>query len=245
MRKIHIRFFLLPGVLYLLQACSSTRVIVQNEQKQFLTQPELRSAHVGICVYDETAATFLYKYQSDKYFTPASNTKLFSLYAGLKYLGDSLPGIRYVERDTDILILPTGDPTLLHPDYLSQPVIDFLKQKKRNIYIDDACWQDKALGAGWSWDDYNDDYSQERNALPVYGNIIKWAQTQQDDGSFISFSIPEINWKVNFNTDTGTKKFVVRRSLGENIFEITQGTEKYKGQYVPFVTHGIGSAVEL
>ncbi|MBS1932857.1 MAG: D-alanyl-D-alanine carboxypeptidase [Bacteroidetes bacterium] len=243
MRIKYILVFVMPVIL--LQACSTTKHVIQNTEEELPQQPELKSAHVGVCVYDETANIFLYKYQSDKYFTPASNTKLFSLYAGLKYLGDSLIGIRYLERDTDILILPTGDPTLLHPDYLSQPVIDFLKSKKRNIYINDANWKDRALGAGWSWDDYNDDYSQERNALPVYGNTIRWAQTQQDDGSFISFSIPEINWKVNFNVDTSAKKFFVRRSLGENIFEITQGTEKYKEQYVPFVTHSIESAVEL
>src|SRR5579871_1990463 len=141
MRKNYILLVLLPVIL--MQACSTTKIAAQNLQQELQSQPELKSAHVGICVYDETANTFLYKYQSDKYFTPASNTKLFSLYAGLKYLGDSLTGIRYLERDTDILILPTGDPTLLHPDYLSQPVIDFLKSKKRNIYIDDANWQDR------------------------------------------------------------------------------------------------------
>ena len=163
----------------------------------------------------------------------------------MKYLGDSLIGIRYIERDTDILIVPTGDPTLLQPDFMKQPVIDFLKWKKRNIYISGANWKEQALGAGWSWDDYNDDYMVERSPMPAYGNVIKWAQTQQADSSFISYSVPDVNWKVNFNIDSTSRKFFVKRKLAENIYEITQGTEKYKTQDVPFVTNVLESAVEL
>src|ERR1700754_3738544 len=64
-----------------------------------LQQPGIRSAQVGISLYDPAAAVFKFNYQGDKYFIPASNTKLFSLYAGLKYLGDALVGMRY--RITD------------------------------------------------------------------------------------------------------------------------------------------------
>jgi D-alanyl-D-alanine carboxypeptidase/D-alanyl-D-alanine-endopeptidase (penicillin-binding protein 4) len=221
-------------------SCTAQKNVSKHDYDNLLNDSSLQSAHVGICVFDETANTYLYNYQSDKYFVPASNTKLFSLYAGMKYLGDSLIGIRYIERDTDILILPTGDPTLLHPDFLKQPVIEFLKWKKRNIYIASASWREEPRGAGWSWDDY-----KERSPMPVYGNVIRWAQTQQADSSFISFSIPDVNWKVNFTADSTSKKFSVKRKFAENIFEITQGTEKYKEQDVPFVTNGLESAVEL
>ncbi len=229
----------------LLVSCATQKSITKHDYDNLLSDSSLQSAHVGICVFDETSNTYLYNYQSDKYFVPASNTKLFSLFAGIKYLGDSLIGIRFLERDTDILILPTGDPTLLHPDYMKQPVVDFLNWKKRNIYISGANWKEQSLGAGWSWDDYNDDYMVERSPMPVYGNVIRWAQTQQADGSFISYSVPDVNWKVNFNIDSTSKIFYVKRKLAENIYEITQGTEKDKTQDVPFVTNGLESAVEL
>ena len=61
-------------------------------EDSLLTRPELVAGQVGICVYDPAKATYIYNYQGDKYFIPASNTKLFTLYAGLKYLGDSLVG---------------------------------------------------------------------------------------------------------------------------------------------------------
>jgi len=229
-------------VTIVLQACSPSHLLPEAANQELLQVAELRTAHIGICVFDPAKNSFLYDYQGEKYFVPASNTKLFSLYAGMKYLGDSLIGIRYIKRDTDILVLPTGDPTLLHRDFPRQPVVDFLKNK--NIYINDANWKEIALGAGWSWDDYNDDYMVERSAMPVYGNFIQWAQSQQEDSSFSSFSIPDINWKVDFADSTG-KNFFVRRELNENVFTITEGKEKYKDQDVPFVTHGLKSAVEL
>lgn len=238
-------FLSLISYFLFLVSCTVQKNTLKHYYNDLLSDSSSQSAHIGIFVFDETANTGLYNYQGNKYFVPASNTKLFSLYAGMKYLGDSLIGIRYIERDTDILILPTGDPTLLHPDFQKQPVVEFLKWKKRNIYIAGANWREQALGAGWSWDDYNDDYMVERSPMPVYGNVIKWAQARQADSSFISFSVPDVNWKVNFTTDTSSKEFFVKRKLSENIFEITQGTEKYKEQDVPFVTNGLGSAVEL
>jgi D-alanyl-D-alanine carboxypeptidase/D-alanyl-D-alanine-endopeptidase (penicillin-binding protein 4) len=242
-KKIFHSLFFISCFLFLV-SCASQKSIPKPDYDDLLNTPALQSAHVGISVFDATSNQQLLDYQGNKYFTPASNTKLFSLYAGMKYLGDSLIGIRYIERDTDILILPTGDPTFLHPDYLKQPVVDFLKWKNRNIYIADANWKDEAWGASWSWDDYNYDYMAERSPMPVYGNAIKWAQTQVADGSFSSFSIPDVNWKVVFSTDT-SKKFFVKRKLAENVFEITEGKEKYKEQLVPFVTNVLESAVEL
>jgi D-alanyl-D-alanine carboxypeptidase/D-alanyl-D-alanine-endopeptidase (penicillin-binding protein 4) len=56
------------------------------------------------------------------------------LYAGLKNLGDSLPAIRYYEKDTGIYLQPTGDPSFLHPDFKKQPVVDFL-QKTTNPFL--------------------------------------------------------------------------------------------------------------
>jgi D-alanyl-D-alanine carboxypeptidase/D-alanyl-D-alanine-endopeptidase (penicillin-binding protein 4) len=245
---------LFTGYLLLVFAsCTTQKKIAQPAPAGLPEDPAMASAHIGICVYDPGENKFLYKYQSDKYFTPASNTKLFSLYAGLRYLGDSLTGVRYFERDTELVILPTGDPTLLHPDYHWQPVIDFLKKSGKSISVANPDWKEEAWGAGWSWDDYNGDYAAERSPMPVYGNVIRWVQQSQKQGNQQAgfgaspsvYSLPEVNWKVKFSPDTGARNFYVKRALDENIFEITEGTDSFKTQDVPFVTHGLLSAVEL
>jgi D-alanyl-D-alanine carboxypeptidase/D-alanyl-D-alanine-endopeptidase (penicillin-binding protein 4) len=114
-----------------------------------INSPALKSAHVGVLVYDDSLKQDIAAYQEERYFVPASNTKLFSLYAGLKYLGDSLVGIRYEENDTAVFVFPSGDPSLLHPDFMQQPVVDFLKKTPKKIYIVDSAWQEEPLGPGW------------------------------------------------------------------------------------------------
>jgi D-alanyl-D-alanine carboxypeptidase/D-alanyl-D-alanine-endopeptidase (penicillin-binding protein 4) len=256
-KRIGIMKNFLPNLLLIIfltqEACTSSRTIVATADGSLAQQPDLRLAHVGICVFDPANSAYLFRYQADKYFVPASNTKLFSLYAGMKWLGDSIPGIGYVENDTAILLLPSGDPTFLHPDFATQPVVSFLKSNKKNLYLTDGGWKEQALGPGWSWDDYNDDYMVERSPLPVYGNVIRWVEEKQRDekqsGDFDStttvYSIPDINWKVEFSKDTSSKRFFVKRHQAENNFELTLGKERYKFQDVPFVTGGIASAIEL
>ncbi|MBU3744890.1 MAG: peptidase S13, partial [Sediminibacterium sp.] len=101
-----------------LNACSVTQAIRQTAQQQILSQPELQPAHVGIAVMDAATGNYLYNYQSDKYFIPASNTKLYTCFAAMKYLGDSIISMRYVDKGAGVIELEgNGDPTFLHPGF--------------------------------------------------------------------------------------------------------------------------------
>ena len=246
-----------------LTACSSSRRLTDNvdhiekaektDRNDLFNQAPFQGAHVGVYVYDVAADKYLYNYQSDKYFVPASNTKLFTLYAGLKYLKDSLPGMYYRETADTFFIFPSGDPTLLHPDFKKQPVIEKLQKLKKPLVIVNNAWKDEAFGMGWAWDDYNDSYMPERSALPVYGNTIKWIQVSQkntqpelhDSMQTFVYSDPEVDWKVRFIEDTANKTFKVKRRKDENFFEVSQGKESYKEQLVPFITNGLSSAILL
>ena len=238
----------------LLTACSPTRLISDNAVS-FLKDPTLASAHVGIHIYDIDAAKTIYDFQGDKYFVPASNTKIVSCYAALKFLGDSLVSAEVAENDTAVYVKPKGDPTLLHPDYKNQPVISVLQHAAKPVYLVPPEGSITPFGPGWSWSDYNYAYSAERSAFPVYGNIVKWVQertgeapTQENvmDESIAVYSLPEVNWKVRFNTDTSVKNFYVQRERVENIFTISQGREQKKiEQEVPFVTGGLQAAIDL
>lgn len=241
-------YCLLPIAYCLLTTSCSIQQKISKAAQKVIKDSSLLTAHVGISVYDPVSGKYWYNYQGDKYFVPASNTKIPTCYAAMKYLGDSLKCFLSMENDTAILILPAGDPTFLHPDYKLQPAFDFLKQSKKKIYTADIKWKSEALGSGWSWNDYNESYMAERSPMPIYGNLLKWVQEKVNNNGmtpFAIYSIPEINWPVNFNIDAKAKNFDVKRKIGENEFELTQGTEKYKELYVPFVTHGIKTSVEL
>lgn len=237
----------------LFAACSPSASIRKKAAQHLFSREPFISSHTGISVYDVARGKSVYDYNGNKYFLPASNTKLFTLYAAFKYLSDSLPGLQYDDSGDTLFIYPTGDPSLLQPEFKKQPVIDFLKDTRKPVMVVTAAWDDEALGAGWSWDDYSDDYMPERSILPVYGNVIRWHQVSQkntqpelfDSLQTFIYSDPEVNWKVRFKEDRSNQIFSVKRKRDENLFEISQGKELEKEADVPFITNGVGSALEL
>ena len=156
---------------FLLISCSLSKQINKQANTILLKDTVISTGHTGISLYEPATGKYWYNYDATKNFVPASNVKLFSLYAGMKYLGDSLIGLRYQSQDTGIIIYPTGDPSFLHPDFKQQPVFDFLKNKS-NLRYSPAHFTE-ALGAGWAWDDYNDNYMVQRSELPIYGNLTR------------------------------------------------------------------------
>lgn len=247
-----LKFFLHTCCLLLVTSCMAQKTAKKNTPlHDLLADTTFRSAHIGVSIYDPIARKYLYNYQGDKYFVPASNVKIATCYAAMKYLKHILPGIRYYENDTAVYLVPTGDPSFLHRDFLFQPVFDFLKKQTKKIYITDSNWKDKELGHGWSWDDFSDEYMVERNSFPVYGNTLKWVQEKirsnevSPEESFSIYSDPEVNWKVKFEPDSGDRKFKVSRDRYSNIFKVSEGNEPYKEMIVPFIVNGLSSALEL
>ena len=160
--------FLLLIILY---SCSPASRISRQALTQVIEDSALKNAHVGIQIFDPAANKILYSYQSDKYFVPASNTKIPTCYAALKYLPDSLVSYYYSISADTIHIQPTGDPTFLHPDFVIQPSFSFL-QNFRFIKIEDAGFN-QFLGSGWSWNDYQEYYMAQRSLMPLYGNVVR------------------------------------------------------------------------
>ncbi|MCO5242167.1 MAG: D-alanyl-D-alanine carboxypeptidase [Chitinophagaceae bacterium] len=247
-----LRIVILFSGVVLLISCSVSRKIQKLADKDLFNDTLLTDAHTGIAVFDAGANQFLYKYQAEKYFIPASNVKLFSLYAGMKYLYDSVVGLRYKETEDTLFIEPAGDPTFLHPDFSRQPVFEFLKKQSKPIAVITNNWKSESLGEGWMWDDYNHAYMTERSSFPVYGNVIRWMQVRDSSsiaamarGEAFIYSEPDINWKVNFSDDTTAKIFSVRRALTENKYFITQGQELNAQQQVPFITNGLYATLDL
>lgn len=241
--------------LLLLSACTTSKKGFTDVRQQLLGNKALETAHTGISIFDPAEGKYLINYQADKYFVPASNTKIPTCYAAMKYLGDSLVAFRYMQDDTAVYLLPAGDPTLLHRDYKRQPAINWLRAQHKNIYVADNNWKDSHWGLGWSWTDYLESYMPERSPLPVYGNVLRWIKTEtkdpysEEDGDdemvATVFSEPPVNWPVNFSINETDTSFFVDRALGENVFTINEGKEKQRQFDMPFVTHGLRSALEL
>lgn len=130
---------------------------------------------MGFMLLDPESDKVLVDINSDKYFIPASNTKLFTFYTSYSILGDELVnGLNYLEKGDSLIFWGTGDPGLLHPDLDNEVAINFLRASDKDLYLLDNFGQVDAFGPGWSWDWYNYYYATERSALPVYGNIVRF-----------------------------------------------------------------------
>jgi len=238
---IHIYLAVIVCFSLLLASCSIRQRITKDVTHTILNDSSFINAHTGICIYDPASSKYLCNYQSNKYFTPASNTKLFTCYAAMKHLGDSLAGLRYDIQNGNITILGTGDPTFLHPDFKNQPVYDFLKKQVRIAYLDDPFLRSfSPLGKGWAWDDYQEDYMAERSEFPIYGNVATFYM-QGDSVTvsppfFYNSAIHYCNQTIRSVDDLHFK--IVRPFEGNNFHGLGEllNTPTFSKQSIPFKT---------
>ena len=194
-----------------LSGCSVSHYL-KHEIKNSLV---LSQQHTGVSISNLTGSKAVASYQSDKYFNPASNTKLFSFYAGLCALGDSLPGIEYLEWGELLIIRGTGDPSLLHPDLPRSAVLDFLKNRKEQIFFSPVNFKDQRYGPGWALSDYNDYYQPELSAMPVYGNIARFTGITDK-----IFKVRPTFWSKSMVADTAVSG--IRRDEFQNLFRYSE-----------------------
>ena len=137
-------------------------------------QSEVLSKHfVGFGLYDPKRKEYLYSNHADKYFTPASNTKILTLYSALNILGDRIATAKYYKTNDTIFLWGLGDPGFLNPRLPSQETDAWIFGQKDIVYnVSDYLYQDLNFGSGWAWDDYRYAYQAEKSFWPVYGNLL-------------------------------------------------------------------------
>ncbi|MEL7004243.1 MAG: D-alanyl-D-alanine carboxypeptidase [Bacteroidota bacterium] len=162
--------FLVSIISTLAISCVSTKARKTIQEVKSLE--EKFQDHVGFMLYDPFEDKVLSEYHSDKYFTPASNTKIFTLFTSLKIIGDTIPAFYYEENGDSLIFWGSGDPSLLY-DLLPQHTgFNFLKSSDKELYFSNANFNEEHFGPGWAWDDYSYSFSVEISSLPIYGNRL-------------------------------------------------------------------------
>lgn len=184
MKSIVTKFFTFSLLIFLIvTACRSPEPVSQTDTQpepesplaMMLDTSEVFSGNVtGFALYDPEADSMIHSQHAEKYFTPASNTKLFTFYAGLKVLPERLRGLDYEVRGDSLIFWGTGDPSFLHPDFATEEIYHFLEGRSENLYYADDHFEDELQGPGWAWSDYNYYYSAERSPLPIFGNVARF-----------------------------------------------------------------------
>lgn len=219
-------------------SCGYTHKLSKQADKILIADTAIRKGFIGISVYDPATNKYLYNYNADKYFVPASNTKLFTLYAGMKYLGDSLVGAKIYESNDTVFFKTAGDPTFLHKDFPSQKLFKYFSSKKGKIILDPFPVNDnfQKYGTGWMWDDYLDASMVERSSFPIYGNVFTFTRRGSSIGSIPSgiFTHPYFEDLLIQQMGRGLK-FVFSREENSNLFHLNRANDTFNFQQVPFI----------
>ena len=209
---------------------------------------------LGFKIYDPEKGKSVLEYNANRYFNPASTTKIFTLYTSLQLLGDSIPSFRYVKQKDTLFIYPTGDPTLLHPYFKEEKAIQFIKDAKAStVFINTSAYKDELYGPGWSWEDYMFYFMPERNAFPLYGNVVE-TFTREDSlmvqpslfREYTSVSKAPYTrpyrentfYHVPLNGDTLHIPYITGDSLTQKIVEQLTGKKVIAGNYTPYPAGG-------
>lgn len=223
------------SLLIFLSSCSIQQKITRSA-KGVINDSSLRTAHVGISIYEPANGKYWYNYQGDKYFVPASNTKIPTCYAAMKYLGANLRGLDYIETDTVLFIRPTADPSFMHRDYRSQPAFEFLSASAKKLAFITPKWEAEVYGNGWAWNDYNADYMAERSDLPIYGNVIEYNLQQDGKKYILKGDIKFFRYALNEYVVPLTPNIRIRRRRVDNTFDVFSSSGTFTKAQIPFRT---------
>jgi len=207
-------------LLALLSSCTPLRV------KKAFHSSALTKQFSGAFIEEVATGKAIFTHNADQYFMPASNMKLATMLLAKRNLPDSIPAFKYLETADTLYFWGTGDPSLMHPKLRGNALLKKLQaSNKVLVYADDESLV-KAMGNGWAWDDYHDDYSAEISLMPLYNNQIS---VQKKAGVW------QISPKL-FSQDTRvTKQKEVMRGRNSNHLDLPD-TTAYAKQAIPFIT---------
>ena len=214
-RKVYILTMVIFSLFISFHNANAGKIRKRKIKKLFKHSQIMNDHFTGFALYDLDNKKMIYELNDDKYFTPASNTKLFTFYTCLKMLGDSVPALKYVIRNDSLIFWGTGDPSFLHSDLKGINAFNFLKNSGKKLFFSAGSYTNAFYGPGWAWDDYGDYYQAEITDLPIEDNVAVLYADKND-----SLQIKPAYLKKYLECDTayGPAAFRVKRDFVSNTF---------------------------
>jgi len=199
-----------------LVGCSSTKKQISKSINSTFSSSFYKNQFTGLLIVNAQNQDTLLNFNGEKYFTPASNTKIFTLFSALQLLSDSIPTLKYLERNDTLYMEGTGDPTLLHKAFENNKTLDFLKPYE-HIAVHLNNFEDQKYGPGWSWDDYGFYYQAEKSPLPLYGNVVTLHNTNKTSTTPSHFSDAVIPIEFSQNREIDDNRFYFSTSRKDTL----------------------------
>jgi D-alanyl-D-alanine carboxypeptidase/D-alanyl-D-alanine-endopeptidase (penicillin-binding protein 4) len=223
--------------------------LLRSRLAAHIDQPRFAPAAWGIKIVSLDSGKIVFDHNADKYFSPASNAKLYSAALALDRLGPdyrirtSIYGTAPPDSNGtlkgDLIVYGRGDPTIAARlnggDYYKalEPLADQLvgagvRRIEGDLIGDESYFSGPPLGSGWEWDDLQWYYGAEVSALSVNDNSVDLI-VKPADRAGIPCQIttgPPTNHVIIMNRTTTAPKgsagrVSIYRPLGENIVYVS------------------------
>ena len=203
---------------------------------EVMERPEFVRSRWGILVEPLSSSTPIYNYEGERYFTPASNTKLLTTAAALHQLGAQFP-IRTSVYDTgnipnltSLRVVGRGDPSLT-----TAKLQDLAQQLKRRgvrrveqLIVEEGYFSEPAIDPTWEWSDIYTYYGASVNSLILNENAAILRLIPQELGQPLQLiwddPLARSQWQVENRTTTaaaGTPSSIqILGILGEPVLQI-------------------------
>lgn len=163
-------------------------VYAQPALQQFVNNPALKHASVGVCVKDLSTGKTIVSYNEDKSLTTASIMKLVTTATALELLG---PNYRYettlaldANSPSKLLVIGSGDPTLGTSMFKENPysfLMDWsqkLQAKLANVnnlklYVVDNLFGYSGVSGEWTWIDMGNYYAAGTYGVSLFDNSYR------------------------------------------------------------------------
>lgn len=163
--------FLISIVLFSCRSAKITKHLNTSVRSNFY-----ENQFTGLMVYNPRTKDTVFNYNAERFFTPASNTKIFTLFTALQFLPEKIPAFKYAVHQDTLIVKGTGDPSFLHPFFKDSTALNFMRNYNHIKLVTNNYCNEK-FGPGWAWEDFDTYYSPERSAFPMYGNVLTVSNT--------------------------------------------------------------------
>jgi D-alanyl-D-alanine carboxypeptidase/D-alanyl-D-alanine-endopeptidase (penicillin-binding protein 4) len=180
----------IPAASIALEPPPAATTILGAQLDRLLSPPELQQASWAVAVQSMASDEVLYRRNAAKFMVPASNMKLVTLAAAAERLGweyryetrlETAATIEHGKLLGDLIVVGDGDPTISGPHSTPAPLFDAwaaelsaagIESIAGRVIGDDNAFDDRGLGAGWSWDYLAQGFAAPVGALQYNANAV-------------------------------------------------------------------------
>ncbi len=176
------------------QTPATTLDELQKQLAEHVSQAKFSAAIWGLKIVSLDSGKTIFEHNPQKLFSPASNSKLYSVALALDHLGadyriktslyTKAKKSRWGTLKGDLVIYGRGDPTInarVHGDDIYKALDPLaaaltncgIKKISGDLVADESYFHGPPFGSGWAWDDMEYYYGAEISALTVNDNTLQ------------------------------------------------------------------------